>query len=106
MLPWEPRSARRQPRARRRNVSTALESLEERQLLSNTPLGYSLPDLHVTGSASPVAAWGGTLTTTVVVQNLGASTMINPAAMSAAIGPNGTTTRKLTFATSAKRNGK
>jgi hypothetical protein len=81
VLPWVSRSTRRQPRAVRRKALTALESLEGRQLLSNTPLGYSLPDLQVKGSAAPVASWGGTFTTTIVVQNTGASTMRNPLAL-------------------------
>jgi hypothetical protein len=81
VLPWESRSARRQPRAIRRKDLTAVEPLEGRQLLSNTALGYSLPDLHLTGSAGAVASWGGTLTTTILVQNTGASTMLNPIAL-------------------------
>lgn len=81
VLPWESRSARRQPRAIRRKDLTAVESLEGRQLLSNTALGYSLPDLQLTGSAGAVASWGGTLTTTVLVQNTGASTMLDPVSL-------------------------
>lgn len=47
-------------------------------MLAYTPLGYSLPDLTLSGYASPSAAWGGPLTVTLNVQNLGASTLIEP----------------------------
>ena len=81
MLPWESRSARQQPRARSRKLTTDLEALEGRQLLANTALGYSLPDLRVSGTAGTVASWGGSLGVTVTVQNLGASTMLDPLAL-------------------------
>lgn len=81
MLPWEPRSARRQPRARRRIDLIVLEALEGRQLLANSALGYSLPDLSVTGAAGSVAAWGGSLSVTATLQNTGASSMIDPVAL-------------------------
>ena len=50
MLPWETLRARDDRRARRRTDRTALEQLEGRQLLSYSSLGYSLPDLRVSGS--------------------------------------------------------
>lgn len=56
------------------------ECLEGRELLAFSPLGMSLPDLTVTGFASPAASWGGPLTVTVNVRNLGASTTIEPLA--------------------------
>jgi len=57
---------------------TALESLEGRQLLAFSSLGYSLPDLRVSGSAGPVAAWGGALAVSVNLQNFGSSTTLEP----------------------------
>lgn len=78
MLPWETRSARRLPRANRRNIVTALETLEGRQLLANSALGFSVPDLKLTGSAGSVASWGGSLGVTVDVQNVAATSMIDP----------------------------
>jgi hypothetical protein len=41
-------------------------------------LGFSLPDLTITGSAGPRAAWGGTLDVSVYLQNIGASTTTEP----------------------------
>jgi hypothetical protein len=55
-----------------------LECLEGRELLAYTPLGFSLPDLTVSGYAAPAASWNGTLAVTVTVQNLGASTINEP----------------------------
>ena len=45
---------------------------------SYSSLGYSLPNLHVTGQAGPVASWGGTLNVTAILQNTGASTINEP----------------------------
>lgn len=81
MLPWESRRERRKGRARRRPDLAALERLEGRELLAYTPLGYSLPDLVVQGFTGPAASWGGPLTVTVDVKNLGASTLIEPLAL-------------------------
>jgi hypothetical protein len=83
VLPWETRRTRRNGRggAGRRPGWAVLESLEERQLLAYTPLGYSLPDLTVSGYNASIASWGGPLTVTVNVQNLGASTLIEPTAL-------------------------
>jgi hypothetical protein len=52
--------------------------LEGRQLLSYSSLGYSLPDIAITGQAGPVAAWGGALTVKVTLKNTGASTIDEP----------------------------
>ena len=60
MLPWETLRARAERRARRRTDLAALEQLEGRQLLSYSSLGYSLPDLRISGLAGPVASWGST----------------------------------------------
>ena len=80
MLPWETRRTRRNGRggAGRLPDRLCLERLEERELLAYTPLGYSLPDLTISGYTSSVASWGGPLTVTLDVQNLGASTLIEP----------------------------
>ncbi|MGZ3380324.1 MAG: hypothetical protein ACXVBB_08665, partial [Isosphaeraceae bacterium] len=78
MLPWETLRALDDRRARRRTDLAALEQLEGRQLLSYSSLGYSLPDLKISGLAGPVASWGGSYQVTVVLQNTGASTIIEP----------------------------
>ena len=78
MLPWEALRACDDRRARRRNNLSALEVLEGRQLLSYSSLGYSLPDVSITGQAGPVAAWGGSLTVKVILKNTGASTIGEP----------------------------
>ena len=41
-------------------------------------LGFSLPDLTITGEAGPRAAWGGVLDVSVYLQNIGASTTTEP----------------------------
>ena len=93
MLPWETLRARDDRRARRRTDLAALEQLEGRQLLSYSSLGYSLPDLKISGLAGPVASWGGTYQVTVVLQNTGASTIIEPLSLvpasEVAVGPDG-----------------
>jgi hypothetical protein len=43
-------------------------------------LGFSLPQLVVSGTAGPRAAWGGTLNVSVYLQNIGASTTTEPTA--------------------------
>jgi hypothetical protein len=78
VLPWETLRARDDRRARRRTNLAALEELEGRQLLSYSSLGYSLPDLRVSGLAGPVAAWGSTYQVTAILQNIGASTITEP----------------------------
>jgi hypothetical protein len=74
------RNAGRTPR-RRRFATAPLEGLEARTLLAWTPLGFSLPDLVVTPSTPPVAAYGGPLTVQVDVSNLGHSSMLEPLAL-------------------------
>ena len=59
--PWETRRVRLLKRARRRTDSDSLEQLESRALLAFSTLGFSLPDLTITGQAGPRAAWGGVL---------------------------------------------
>src|SRR3954451_8116053 len=54
-----------------------LEALEGRQLLSYSPIG-SLPDLVVTAQAGPIATYGGPITVTLDVRNLGASSTVEP----------------------------
>jgi hypothetical protein len=71
----------RSDRAGRQQALSGPEALEGRDLLSYTPLGFSLPDLTVTGQAAPVAAWGGQMAVTVTVRNIGASSMIEPLAL-------------------------
>ncbi len=72
----------RSPKARRpRRGLASLETLEIRNLMAYTPLGASLPDLVVTGSVPPVAAYGGTITVQVDVSNIGHSSMVEPIAL-------------------------
>ncbi len=78
MLPRNSRHTPRAQRALRRIGFTTLERLEERQLLSFSDLGFSLPDLIVSGVAGPKAAWGGTISVAGYVQNIGASTIPEP----------------------------
>ena len=78
MLPWESRRTRRSGRGRFRPDQTALEALEARALLAYTPLGFSLPDLSVSGIAAPAASWSGSLAVSVTVHNAGASTIQEP----------------------------
>lgn len=72
---------RRRVRVRRRLDRAAPERLEGRELLAYTPLGYSLPDLTVSGTPAPVAAYGGPLAVSLDVRNLGASSIIEPLAI-------------------------
>ncbi len=65
-------------RARRRPRLGSPERLETRDLLAYTPLGFSLPDLTVSGYTGPVATYGGPLAVTVDVRNLGASSLVEP----------------------------
>jgi hypothetical protein len=78
VLPRESQYPRPERRARRRTDFTALEALEERTLLSFSTLGFSLPDLVVTGEAGHRASWGGTLNVSVYLQNIGASSTTEP----------------------------
>jgi hypothetical protein len=67
-------------RARRRTTLAAPERLESRDLLAFSPLGFSLPDLTITGSVGQRAAWGGSLGIVATVINQGTSTITNPLA--------------------------
>jgi len=78
VLARESRQTRRERRARRRTDLAALERLETRALLAFSQLGFSLPDLTISGEAGPRAAWGGTLDVSVYLQNIGASTTTEP----------------------------
>lgn len=78
VLPWETLRARDIRRARRLTDRIALEPLEERQLLSYSSLGSSLPDLRISGSAGSVASWGSTYQVSAILQNIGASTIVEP----------------------------
>ena len=78
MQPWETRQVRLLKRAARRADVGSLEQLEARELLAFSPLGFSLPDLTITGQAGPRAAWGGALAVSAILQNTGASTITEP----------------------------
>ena len=87
MFAWNTRRARRVGRDRFRPGQSAslvaVERLEARQLLAFNVTGQSLPDLVISGFASTAAAWGGPITVTLNVRNLGASTIIEPLALDA-----------------------
>ena len=55
-----------------------MRRLEERTLLSFSNLGFSLPDLTISGEAGPRAAWGGPSIVSAYLQNIGASTTTEP----------------------------
>jgi hypothetical protein len=80
VLPSDSRNVRPDRRARRRTNLAAPERLESRELMASNPLGFSVPDLTITGSAGTQAAWGGTLGVTATVINQGSSTITNPIA--------------------------
>jgi hypothetical protein len=65
----------------RRVPPAHIELLESRQLMAYSPLGYSLPELVVSGRATTTAAYGGDLGVEISVQNLGASSIIEPFAL-------------------------
>ncbi|WP_169976728.1 hypothetical protein [Tautonia rosea] len=68
-------------KTRRRSAPVALETLEGRQLLAYTPLGFSIPDLAIADSyTGPVGAYGGPISVTVEVSNLGQSSIPEPLA--------------------------
>jgi len=85
--------ARQARRARRRTGLAAPERLEDRQLMAYSSLGFSLADLAVSGQSAPTTSWGGPLTVQVTLQNLGASTIVEPTSLVPAtqveIGPDG-----------------
>ncbi len=79
MLPRKFRRRRSEHRARRgTNPAANLRQLEERELLSFSTLGYSLPDLVITGQTGPRASWGGELSVSAYLQNIGTSTITEP----------------------------
>jgi hypothetical protein len=80
VLPSDSRNVRPERRARRRTHLAAPERLESRELLVSNALGFSLPDLTITGSAGTRAAWGGSLGIEATVINQGTSTITNPIA--------------------------
>ncbi len=49
-----------------------------------SPMGFSLPDLMISGSAGTRAAWGGTLGVVATVSNVGTSTITEPLAQAPA----------------------
>ncbi len=75
---WVTRQNHLQKRAQRRTDLAAVEPLESRALLASSSLGFSLPDLTITGQAGPRAAWGGVLDVSAILQNIGASTTTEP----------------------------
>ncbi len=81
MSPRESRRTGRLGRVQNRPNLAALECLEGRQLLAFSPLGFSLPDLIVSGTSSPLAAYGRDVSVTVNVQNIGASSLTEPLAL-------------------------
>ena len=50
--------------------------------MAYSPLGFSLPELSIKGFASPAVSWGGPVTVTVNIHNLGSSTINEPLALS------------------------
>lgn len=72
------RDERERSRPRAARLALTPEVLEGRQLMAYSAFGYSLPQLTVSGYAAPAAAPGGTLAVDVLVQNLGASSLIEP----------------------------
>ncbi len=81
MPPLDARNSRRGGRPRGRLDLGPIEALERREVLSYSALGVSLPDLTIKGYSGPVAAYGGSLTVTVDVFNLGASSLNEPLAL-------------------------
>ncbi len=94
MFSWESFRASRARRAGRRIGPAAPERLEGRELMAYTSLGFSLADLAITGESAPATQWGGTLTLDVTLQNLGASTITEPTALTppfqVGVSPDGT----------------
>jgi len=64
-----------------------MEQLEARSLMAFSNLGFSLPNLAITGEAGPRAAWGGLLDVSVYLQNIGASTTTEPLSQAPATQP-------------------
>lgn len=72
---------RRSGRPRKNSKVGLVERLEDRQLMAYSPLGYSLPDLTVSGTVAPTAAYGHDLAIRLDVRNLGASSLYEPLAL-------------------------
>ncbi len=90
MFRWNSRRVRRGGRDQIRPVLGsglgAVERLEARELMAYSVLGYSLPDLTSSGYASTAAAWGGPVTVTATVRNIGSSTLVEPNALAPTVG--------------------
>jgi hypothetical protein len=76
--PSDARKPRRGDRAREGRTIAGVESLEGRQLLAYSPLGYSLPDLTIQAVSAPVASWGEPVAITATVFNTAVSTITEP----------------------------
>ena len=72
------RDTRRGRRAHGGRFLATPESLEGRQLLAYSPLGFSLPDLSLVAYSAPVGSWGEQLAVTADVFNTGASSITEP----------------------------
>ena len=57
------------------------------RFLAFSALGFSLPELTITGEAGPRAAWGGPLDVSALYQNIGTSTMTEPLSQAPATQP-------------------
>jgi len=78
VLPRDSRFRHQARRAGRRNILSTPECLEERTVLSFSSLGFSLPQLIISGEAGPRAAWGGNMDVSAYLQNIGTSTITEP----------------------------
>ena len=78
MLPRKSRRVRPVRPVRRRTDLASTADLEQRTLMAFSTLGFSLPDLTISGQAGPRASWGGVLDVSVNLQNIGASTITEP----------------------------
>ncbi|MBX6311661.1 MAG: hypothetical protein IRY99_01865 [Isosphaeraceae bacterium] len=112
MLPNADRRDRRRDHNRRRPCPAVLEPLEDRDLPAVGPLGVAQPDLTVSGTTGPIAAWGGPLGIHLDVRNLGASSTPEPLALSPGahaaadvVTPNNQPVQVLVFASKRPRFG-
>ena len=111
MVFWNKRRPDRAGARRQRSVvptaRLAPEALETRQLMAYSAFGYSLPQLSVTGYTAPVAALGGYVAVDIKVQNLGASSLVEPASLyPAAISSADVVNTSVQIYGSATRNGR
>jgi hypothetical protein len=65
---------------RRRPSPLAPERLEGRDLPAYSPLGFSPPNLSVSGFAAPATSYGGPLSVTINLTNTGNETLVEPLA--------------------------